>query len=443
MSKMRWFCMIVSVAVLVGVLLSGCSGSKGAQTPEQQPSEQQPPAQQATAEKPHDPVKIVFWDIFAADTDQYLQDTFAVPVKKKYPYIDMQIIKNSKDTTLDKLISEGNTPDLLTYQVRTMTELNEYNLFYDITDLAKKNKVDLNRFDASTLDIIKASNDKNQLVALPYKAGGMALFYNIDIFDKFGVPYPKDGMTWDQVLDTTKKVARSADGVDYVGFNPGFTAVASSLTATIIDAKTGKANLSTPEWKQSYNLYNQIISIPGNRMPSLAPSGLADFRMKKNLAMSIDQNIILQLKEVPDLNWDMATMPVYPGKPIIGTASAVGLFVTSTSKNKEAAFDVIETVTSNDRQIALSKDCGYPSVNTPEVMNSFCANDSFLKSKNLQAILKFKPDWPKNPTIYDSAANAIVSQHSLELFSGKDINTVTRETEEEIDKKVAELKAAK
>lgn len=161
------------------------------------------------------------------------------------------------------------------------------------------------------------------------------------------------------------------DGVNYAGFNPDLITVASSQTATIFDSKTGKANLSTAQWKISFELFNRILAIPGNRELNNA-SGLNDFRKVKNLA-------------------------IYPGKPITGSASAVGLILTAPGKNKESAFNVIETVTSNERELELSKNCGYPAVNTPEVMNQFCADDAFLKTKKPQSILKFQPNWSKYP----------------------------------------------
>ena len=35
------------------------------------------------------------------------------------------------------------------------------------------------------------------------------LFYNKNIFDGFGVSYPQDAMTWDEFIETAKRVTRS------------------------------------------------------------------------------------------------------------------------------------------------------------------------------------------------------------------------------------------
>lgn len=50
-----------------------------------------------------------------------------------------------------------------------------------------------------------------------------ALFYNKDIFDKFGVAYPKNGMIYEETLDLdlARRVTRSDGGVQYLGFYTG------------------------------------------------------------------------------------------------------------------------------------------------------------------------------------------------------------------------------
>lgn len=37
----------------------------------------------------------------------------------------------------------------------------------------------------------------------------MSLYYNKDLFDKFGVSYPKDGMTWDEVLELNRQLDKN------------------------------------------------------------------------------------------------------------------------------------------------------------------------------------------------------------------------------------------
>lgn len=47
---------------------------------------------------------------------------------------------------------------------------------------------------------------------LPKDFSPLAVYYNMKIFDQFGVPYPQDGWTMEQFLETAKALTRDTDG---------------------------------------------------------------------------------------------------------------------------------------------------------------------------------------------------------------------------------------
>ena len=51
----------------------------------------------------------------------------------------------------------------------------------------------------------------NKLYALPIDNGAEAVYYNKEIFDKAGVPYPRDTWTWDDLLDKARRLTRKDD----------------------------------------------------------------------------------------------------------------------------------------------------------------------------------------------------------------------------------------
>lgn len=49
-----------------------------------------------------------------------------------------------------------------------------------------------------------------------------ALFYNKDLFDRYGVPYPTNAMTWDDVLALAKRFPTKGEGEGRIyGFGSG------------------------------------------------------------------------------------------------------------------------------------------------------------------------------------------------------------------------------
>ncbi|GHH99940.1 ABC transporter substrate-binding protein [Neobacillus kokaensis] len=61
-------------------------------------------------------------------------------------------------------------------------------------------------------DYLPVSSDQKTYV-LPYQAGKWAVFYNKKIFDDAGVPYPKGDWTWDQYIETAKKLTNKEKGI--------------------------------------------------------------------------------------------------------------------------------------------------------------------------------------------------------------------------------------
>lgn len=66
------------------------------------------------------------------------------------------------------------------------------------------------------------------LYGMPLENMPKALFYNIDLFDQFGVPYPENGMDWPEIIDLARKLTLERDGVNYKGLSMGFHSFAFS-----------------------------------------------------------------------------------------------------------------------------------------------------------------------------------------------------------------------
>ena len=92
---------------------------------------------------------------------------------------------------------------------------------------------------------------KAQLVE-KYGKPSAEMYYNKDLFDRFGVPYPKDGMTWDEVYALAQKVTRTEGGVAYKGFafQDFYLFTANQLSLSFVDGKTEKSVVNSDGWKK-------------------------------------------------------------------------------------------------------------------------------------------------------------------------------------------------
>src|SRR5699024_10844701 len=91
------------------------------------------------------------------------------------------------------------------------------------------------------------------------------------------------------------------------------------------------------------------------------------------------------------LDWDMVSVPVWEDNPNIGpTANGAGLAISATSEQKEAAFQVLEYIMSEEWQLMRSKK-GFATVSADtEVQETFSSEIDGLKEKNMQAVFKLE-----------------------------------------------------
>lgn len=440
MGLMKKSLLVLLAAVTTSTVTSACGDGKS--------SRSDGTAAPSTEEAP---VKVTAYSYWQEFSDDYWNNVLVKPVKKRYPNIDLEIIKPGTNGTkkLEELFAAGEAPDLVISDIGTAPAIAQLGYNYDMSQMIKKYKLDLGKYDQNALTYIKTFSDTGGYITLPYSSNFIALFYNKDIFDKFGVSYPKDGITFDEVYDMARKLTRTDGNTSYIGFDHNSVHfLAGGITRDYIDPKTGKANISTKEWKMAYDLLVKLIEIPGNRFPQdkdkITRWHNEDFFKTQIVAMIGVPNLISAgLQTVPDMRWDMVSYPVFKEYPKTAQAAGGrGLFMNPSSKVLDAAFKVIETALSEDTQMVISRNGEQPMLLTKEIMDAFCADLPHTKGKNVKAAFYNKQNYPKNPTIYDGNAVGIAYNHSLDLYKGKDINTVIRETEEEINKEIEKQKAA-
>jgi multiple sugar transport system substrate-binding protein len=231
--------------------------------------------------------------------------------------------------------------------------------------------------------------------------------------------------------------------VQYRGLDPeNITRLAWMRGLDFVDPKTDKPIMDS--WKPVFELLQKIISIPGNKPEGKIVLWDYDSFFKiRNVAMRVSSNQFNRLKDMPDLNWDMVTYPIYRDAPdAIGTGGGKVLLISNTSKHKDDAFHVIESVLSDEVQKEYNRQ-GTLSVLKDKAVQAEFGKQPFLKGKNVMSVFK-QPVGYHLVTEYDEYVKKIPFNHTMDLYKGtKDINTVIRETQEEMTKIIQEKKAQK
>ncbi|CAG7627021.1 ABC transporter substrate-binding protein [Paenibacillus allorhizosphaerae] len=412
--------------IMIAGVLSGCAGGAGeAQTPGKK--EQEVKAETLT------PVTLNLFQHQIFFTQEDFELLFVEPLKKKYPHITITL---GKETNIEKVVAAGQQIDLIAMWNGNIPSFKDLGLYEDMTPLAVKRQFDLKRFDQLSLDTMRSISDQGELYGVPFAQQFNALYYNKDVFEKFGVPYPQDGMTWDDAIELGKKVTRLDNGVQYRGLDPDhLTRILFPLGLNLVDLKTSRSLVTGDDYRKGFENGKAIYSIPGNKPANLKQSAITAFMKEKNVGMLASINIFNNLKQYPELNWDVAQFPSYKDKPnTFGMYDLHTIMISKSSQHKDDAMRVLEVLFSREVQLEMSKKTARLSMlQDPEYRKVFGQDIPYLQGKRIQSIFKSKS--PASPAFspYYSKSMDMARDVFIDYVNDKmDVNTALRSLDEKI-----------
>lgn len=200
---------LFSIALLLIMLLSACSAPPP-QPPAAVPAVETDSTESEPVAETGQPVEIV-WYVRSKDVEQKWQNETVIPAfEKLHPNIKINLVVvtwEEFDTKMQAMIAAGTPPDIWSHWGPSgFQDYVKRGLVADLTPYIEKNKFDISDFEPSVLDIYKVDG---KVMGLPMLTTGSFLFYNKDMFDKAGLPYPPtnwDDTSWtyDKFLETCK-----------------------------------------------------------------------------------------------------------------------------------------------------------------------------------------------------------------------------------------------
>ncbi|WP_028551576.1 ABC transporter substrate-binding protein [Paenibacillus sp. UNC451MF] len=415
-------------SLLIGLLTSCSSPSTPASTPDMKTADA----------KPKTPVELTLTPYFLNMTDEEFDQIMIKPLAAKYPHITLKIVRED----IVKLVAAGQTPDIVYGANSRFSVLQDLDIPSDLSALVKSNNMDLNKFSSPNIDWIKELGTKGEIYGIPFALNQMALFYNKDLFDKRGVPYPTDGISWDDYITLVKKMTYNDGGVQFRGSlppNPEFIARMKSMP--LVDAKTNKALINNDSFKSVLDRVQEFYKIPGMVVDGKLPPNQDSFVKDQQTAMYLNwipDTLGFIQKGGSQLNFDIVGAPSFTDKPGITIDPGAQMMVISkTSQHKEEAFAAIQLFASPEVQNILNRSSRLTALADESIRKDFLADLPLTKGKNIQGALKIKPAKMAPPNPYHVLVAGKINGVVTNLATGaKDVNTVLRETQEDADKAI-------
>jgi multiple sugar transport system substrate-binding protein len=431
-----------AMAALLLVLASGCTPAPAKTNREAGGT--------APQDGQHEQAKLVFYSN-NGNSEESFDQSFGNALRKKFPNYTIEYIRAATGTSLQDLLASGTKFDIFFNTIGNFERyMIESGMEYDMRELIKKHNVPLSDLDPVYVEYMNGAAG-GPIYGFPIQNNVMTLYYNKTLFQKFGVPFPQNGMTWDEAIELGKKLTRQEAGTSYVGLtvNPANTANQNQFSLPSVDPLTMKPTINTnPLWKPLFEtLFVRPFENEIARAETIRLKKIPDhytFVRDQTLAMyGYSSGLISALgEEMKQLDWDIAALPTFREKPGVGAQPyPFQMGITSFSANKDAAMTALKFLLSEEYQKEISEKGQMPVLNLETVKQAF-GNKSTFSNKNYSALFynKMASIAFKTPP-YGAAIDRFYTNGALQLAQGQiDINSLFRQSEEEATKEINALR---
>ncbi len=384
-------------------LVAGCAGSEPTGKPH-----------------PKTTLKVLFSDedyFFGQYGDLYAMKNGNVNIE----VVDTQGLRNNLegrtyDEALDELIKQER-PDILMLRTDVFERYAGAGKLAELDPLLGKDNYSMNDMLPGLVDALRELGG-GKLYGLPAFFYGSAVYYNKDLFEKYGIEPPHEGMTWQEIVDLARRFPVDGEeservygyGEEYsMSFEYLLLMFSQAEGLTYVNPDTMKVTIDTDAWKKVYELalsayhsgaFYGAVDEDRPYMITAKESMLRDPFIMGRAAMTVNSSRFLQqLKEAEEMIKDYAPFEVGivpgPADPAdrettreisLGDITAIS----ANSANPEAAWEFFRFLHSDELAAIKSK--------TLFSLTSRRDDNMDYKGINLDAFYALKPKLNRSNT---------------------------------------------
>lgn len=274
-------------------------------------------------------------------------------------------------TLLQTRVAGGTAPDAYELNYENFVTYAKKGALLDLEPLFVKNK-----FDTSVLDknALEAFSLEGKQYGLPAMFSDVVLFYNKDLFDKAGAPYPTADWTWDDEQKAAEKIRALGDNIFGI-FHPihfwEFYKVVQQNDGSIFNEDKTKFMVNSLQNVETLQFMVDRV-LKSNVMPTEAQlSGMGDWDLFKAGRVGM---VVTGIWAFPDFirdcdfEWDIAIEPGNTKKATHFFSN--GLVINKDSRKVEQAFKWISFMSASKEAAKIRVDAGWelPAVTYPDVL---------------------------------------------------------------------------
>lgn len=338
--------------------------------------------------------KLVIWSWGADEEKKAREDAVAI-FQENHPEIEVEhsvipTADHAWDQKAAAALAAGTGPDVMQMSPDYYGLHSDY--FEDLQPYLEKEGV--NADDVFTEGMLAPYyRPDGKLEGMPLLENVFVLAYNKDLFDQFGVDYPTDDWTWDDLKEAAEKFV-SGEGADATygivnhWVEPNFALICEGGSPYSDDLQT--LELNTPEVAAGLDLFGELVqskAMPDDTAAKSLPK--EQLFVSGHAAMyplgGFETKLIAE--EIGDnFNWDVVSMPKVKDGGTNNVMYATGYSMLNTAENKDAAWTFLKEVGYENEDMAeVTSRVGIPGNKTAaegfykEITNGPIDNSKYLE----------------------------------------------------------------
>lgn len=434
--KIRLTAMIV-VTLLASILFTACSPK-----PKQTIQYEGDPKMQATI--------TVMFSGGEQSFNYYYGDMF----RAKYPNIQVNVIGFWTDV---RKALEEQKADVLILSYEDYIKFMDEGKLYDLNNVITEDAFNLEGMHQDIIDFLRQRGG-GKLYGLPPYFYNQALFYNKDLFDKYDIPYPEDGMTWEEVFQLAKRFP-TEDGISGFfanGLDSLLYRMEGSKALSRINHKDMKVAVNNESYKKIFENILDMNESKALNVKEMSGLDVYDPFITGNSAMTMEyyyylnNNIYWAKADRGDefhLNWDVVTAPVDESNREAAPFFAFGeiYVVNANTSEAQAAWEFVKFI--NSEEVAKMK--SRTTTHAIPTRTDYLYNpegkrmEVFYKRSNMDWALKDYSQYNKIPQKFHGALSRIMDSELRAAMTGaksidEALQSIEKRGQEQLDTQLAE-----
>lgn len=386
------------VCMLFAAVLAAC-GSSSSQTPPSQ-SSNTTPGGETTPSSASGKLSFMIW---GDPAEKAAYEQLVAAFQQKQPNIKVEVVYIPTEADYRKRltadIAAGTAADVVLLNYRRMSSFLSKGALEPVGPYMAKSSV-LNIKDFYN-EAVRPFTVNGQLICMPQNISSLVVYYNKALFDAANQPYPKNDWTWDDFVATAKALTKDTNGdgtPDQYGLGTDVQVIRlapfiwqNGGTLVDNDELPTSLTLDNPSTREAIQWFVDL-QVTHKVVPDAVQEEAEDSQTRfinGRLGMFLNsRRVVPTLREISGFDWDVAPLPrrAQPASVL----HSDGYCITAGSKQKDAAWTLVEFANSKEGQTIIAK-TGRTVPSNKEVSHSPVFLDPQVKPASSQVFLDVIP----------------------------------------------------